>query len=215
LEGNRTLSTTAASSEATASYQSDVKAFQSDGDLEELVFEYTFNSSAYLVGYPKATLYVSFPDHDDGDVYVQVRKASPTGKLLQNINIPLKALGFQTAAEVPSINPLKYLGPQGICRASLRELDPQISKPHHSIFSHRSSQKVTPGQVVKLEIPIWPTAIAFEKGEKLCLKVSGHSMVLAEFEMLKGTFTSGNKGRHVLYMGSTYDSRIEVPFVEL
>lgn len=74
---------------------------------------YTFQHRSHLVGYYKVILYMSCNDHDDMDVFVQLRKADSAGKTLQNINIPLSDLQMQSS-EVETVNCLKYLGPTGI-----------------------------------------------------------------------------------------------------
>lgn len=194
-------------------YIADVHAQQEGNDTEELEFQYTFAARSYVIGYPSATLYISCDDHDDMDVYVQLRKMDRAGKLLEHINIPPAALGM-ALDEVPNNNPLKYLGPQGILRASHRGLDPELSKPSHLVLSHREINKVPPGNVVKLEIPIWPCGMAFEAGERLVLKISGHDMRLAEFTGLAGKFRSGNKGVHKVYCGEGgWQSQLVIPVV--
>ncbi|KAM6485617.1 Alpha/Beta hydrolase protein [Trichoderma sp. SZMC 28011] len=198
----------------TLSYQSDVKALQMDSDSEELSFDCTLPADSYLVGYSKAVLYMSCPDHDDLDVFVQIRKADSTGKVLQNINIPLHELGLD-AEDVTRINTNVYIGPMGILRASRRKIDVDRSKPHWALHSHDEDEKISPGTIVKLEIGIWPSGIKFEKGEKLVFKVSGHDMRLAEFEPLRGKFTTSNKGRHFVHMGADYPSYVQVPFIKV
>lgn len=170
-----------------------------------------------MVGHPKATLYMSCSSHDDLDVFVQLRKASADGTILQNFNIPLKDLGVSSTDEIPRTNPNIYLGPTGILRASHRSIDKDLSKPHEIVYSHLEDQvqKVKPGDIVRLEIAIWPTAMAFEPGEKLILKMAGHPLILAEFEPLRGLFVGDNKGRHVVHFGGQYKSSIEIPLVEL
>jgi len=194
-------------------YVADVHAQQEGNDTEELEFQYTFDTRSYVIGYPSATLYVSCDEHDDMDVYVQLRKMDGSGRLLEHINIPPHALGLP-ADEIPNINPLKYLGPQGILRASHRGLDPELSRPSHLVLSHSKVDKVRPGNVVKLEIPIWPCGVAFEVGETLVLKISGHDMRLAEFPALAGTFRSGNKGVHKIHCGEGgRHSQLVVPVI--
>lgn len=187
---------------------------QVDNDLGELFFEYTCTEACYLIGYSRAVLYVSCPDNDDMDVFVQLRKADRQGQILRNINIPLEDLGMD-AEKVPDTNALKYLGPTGIVRASHRKLDEKLSTERHPVLSHRNPEKIPPGKIVKLEIGLWPTSIFFDKGEKLVLKVSGHHMTLAEFEVLRGTFSSGNQGQHIVHAGPEHPSMIQVPFVSL
>ncbi|KAJ5874233.1 uncharacterized protein N7529_002663 [Penicillium soppii] len=61
---------------------------------------------------------MSCNDHDDMDVFVQVRKADTDGRILQNVNGPLSDLKM-AESDVDSVNPLKYLGPTGILRHNL------------------------------------------------------------------------------------------------
>ena len=195
-------------------YIADVPAQQAGNDTEELQFEYTFDATSYVIGYPSATLYMSCDDHDDMDVYVQLRKLDRTGKLVEHLNIPPDDLGIP-AEEIPNINPLKYLGPQGILCASHRGLDSELSKPEHLVLSHKAINKVRAGDVVKMEIPIWPCGIGFEAGEMLVLKISGHDMRLAEFTALAGTFQSENKGVHRVYCGEEgHYSQLMIPVVK-
>ena len=50
--------------------------------------------------------------------------------------------------------------------------------------SCRKEDKIPPGEVVKLEVGIWPAAIQWEAGEKLVLRVLSYDMSLAEFPPL-------------------------------
>src|SRR4051794_15837920 len=92
---------------ATLSYQSDVPALQMDTDSEELQFHYTFAKESHVCGYPRVVLHMSSPTKTDMDVYVQLRKASSTGTILSNLNIPLTDLartGCQSADDAEFIN---------------------------------------------------------------------------------------------------------------
>ncbi|WZH48345.1 Alpha/Beta hydrolase protein [Fusarium acuminatum] len=197
---------------AILSYQSDVPDMQVDAQVGELSFEYTFKERTYLIGYPRAVLYMSTEDSNDMDVFVSLRKADSQGNLLRNINIPLKDLGME-ADEVPLVNPLVYIGPSGILRASHRKVDAAKSKPYWPFHPHDERELLEPGQIVKLDIGLWPAGIVFEAGEKLMLRVSGHHMVLAEFEPLRGGFKTDNKGRHNVHVGPEYQSHVILPFV--
>ncbi|KAH6673420.1 Alpha/Beta hydrolase protein [Halenospora varia] len=210
------LTNTPPTNASMTSYQADAPALQVDADSEEVLFSHTFNTKTHLIGYPKVTLHMS-GEATDMDVFVQLRKASPSGKLLQNINIPLKDLGVTSASEVAVVNPNIYLGPTGILRASRRAIDDSRSKPYWAVHAHtkESEQLVKPGEVVRMEIGCWPMGMVFEAGEKLVLKVAGHPMVLAEFEPLRGKFAAENKGRHVVYFGGQYDSHVVIPVVDV
>ncbi|GKZ85789.1 hypothetical protein AnigIFM56816_011760 [Aspergillus niger] len=196
------------------SYQSDAPALQMDSDPEEACFRFTFDERRTMVGPARAVLYMSCPDHDDLDVFVQLRKVDQCGQILQNINIPLHHLGLKSEEEVDSINTLKYLGPTGVLRASHQALDNRLSKPHWPAHDHSQISPVPPGSIVKLEIGLWPAAIQFEAGEGFMLKIAGHHMTLAEFVVLRGRFTTGNIGRHHVHFGD-FASHILIPTVPL
>ncbi|OJJ07753.1 hypothetical protein ASPVEDRAFT_57030 [Aspergillus versicolor CBS 583.65] len=57
---------------------------------------------------------------------------------------------------------------------SLKLSEAKIAKP------------IVPGEIVRLEIGLWPTGIVFEAGERLVLKIAGHHMCLAEFAPCRG-----------------------------
>ncbi|KAH0592484.1 hypothetical protein MHUMG1_09755 [Metarhizium humberi] len=198
--------------ETSLSYQSDLPTLEVDAQEEELSFEYTFTRRTYLIGYPRVVLHMSTTDSDDMDVFVSLRKADASGKVLRNMNIPLKDLGM-TEEEVPLVNPLVYVGPSGILRASHRKIDVARSTPHWPFHPHDEKELPKTGQIVKLEIGIWPTGIVFEAGEKLMLRVAGHHMVLAEFEPLRGGFQTANKGRHNVHVGGQYSSHLILPLL--
>jgi hypothetical protein len=151
------------------------------------------------------------------DVFVQLRKADKTGKILQSYNVPLPDLARMGMEEkdIPVINPMIYLGPTGHLRASHRELDTALSKPHWPVHAHTKEEHVPAGEVVKLDIGIWPGGMVFSEGESLVLKVSGHWMTLAEYPHLRGAAKTINKGEHVLHMGGETGSHVVLPFVEI
>lgn len=216
LSVNQALRATPSSDAAgEVSYQSDVPALQVDNDPEFVEFAHTFTEKSTLMGSARAVLYMSCPDHDDMDVFVILRKADASGKVLRNVNIPLHELGLTSDNEVENINTLKYMGPSGVLRASHRALDDKLSKPHWPAHDHTREHKIPPGEIVKLEIGLWAASIQFEPGEKLIFRVAGHHMVLAEFPPLRGQFHTGNKGRHVLHFGKGYESHVVLPFVSV
>jgi predicted acyl esterase len=199
---------------ATFTYQADAPAQQMDNDPGELRFEHTFSAATHMIGYSRVVLHMSSDQADDFDVFVQLRKADRNGRLLQNINIPPADLGLREE-EVEAINPLKYLGPSGILRASHRDIDRERSKPHWPFYPHTTKKLIQAGEVVRLEIGIWPTAIRFEAREKLVLKVAGHNMSLAEFPLLRGKSGNCNKGAHNVFVGPGNLSSLTIPIVEL
>ncbi|KAF5238961.1 hypothetical protein FANTH_10133 [Fusarium anthophilum] len=211
---NQVLSKVPPSAESQVCYKSDVPFMQMDSDSEELRFEYTFREAVYLVGNAQATLYMSCPDHDDFDVCVQLRKIDRDGKGLQNINIPSKDSGIEDE-DVERINSLVYLGPSGYLRASHRAVDSEASIPNFPEHDYTQQQKVNPGTIVRLDIGLWQTGMAFEEGEGLMLKVSGHSMTLAEFSVLRGNESMENIGTHRVHLGGSTPSYLTIPLVTI
>lgn len=208
------LSKEAPLSAETLSYQSDVRALQVDSDSEELLFEYTFPRKACILGCSRAFLEMSCQDSDDMDVFVQLRKADKNGHILQNVNIPFRAVGKHAEA-IESTNPLKYLGPTGALRASHRAIDSKLSTQFWPEHDYTSRNPVKRGEMVTMDIGIWQTGIVFDAGEKLVLKVSGHNMTLAEFTALRGQLSASNVGQHVLHIGGMHPSRLVIPLVEV
>jgi uncharacterized protein len=62
---------------------------------------------------------------------------------------------------------------QGWLRASHRKLDPKLSTPYRPYHTHDRKQPLKPGQVVELDIEIWPTSIVVPKGYRVALTVRG------------------------------------------
>ncbi|KAF5014889.1 hypothetical protein F66182_13971, partial [Fusarium sp. NRRL 66182] len=59
----------------------------------------------------------------------------------------------------------QYTGPTGILRASHRAQDPERSTHMIPYHPHDREEKVQKGEIVKLEIALWPMGIHFEAGE--------------------------------------------------
>ena len=152
---------------------------------------------------------------NDLDVYVQLCKADADGRILHSYNIPQHELdkAGMTRDKIPAVNPLRYVGPTGMLRASRRAQDPALSKPHAPQLSFGAPEPISPGEITKLEISMWAGGMVFEKGEKLVLKVSGHPMTLAEFDILWGSYQPANKGDHYVHFGGEYQSRLEIPLL--
>ncbi|KAF9880406.1 x-pro dipeptidyl-peptidase c-terminal non-catalytic domain-containing protein [Colletotrichum karsti] len=180
-------------------------------DVERAEFAYTFQQPTKLAGPSKLVIHTSCPSQSDFDIYAQLRKRDKNGNDLEHVNMPLEALGVATAKEVPNINPLKYLGPTGRLRASKRKVAPELSQQYWETLAHDSDNPVAPGEILKLNVWIWPTAIQFDAGEQLVLKISGHDMSLPEFEMLKSE--PAKAAPQILHLGGEYESYLEVSWL--
>jgi hypothetical protein len=181
-------------------------------------FVHKFTDYTELIGFSQVKLYMSCAEADDLDVYVILRKLDADGRPLMHINIPLESLPEGTvAADIPDLNIFKYLGPNGRLRASHRRLsaDPGVTEEQSSLLtpalawhSHEYEDKIPPGQIVCLDIPLWPSGIIFDRGESIRLEIKGHEVTLPEFPALHRVPENLNRGRHIVYSGPEYPSSI-------
>jgi hypothetical protein len=61
----------------------------------------------------------------------------------------------------------------GWLRASHRQLDVALTKPYRPYHTHAKREPLVPGEVVELDIEIWPTCIVVPKGYTVALSVLG------------------------------------------
>jgi uncharacterized protein len=193
--------------------------YQSDSwDDDGAHFIHKFSTYTELIGYSQVKVYMSCAETDDLDVYVICRKLDGDGQPLIQMNIPLDAFPAGTTAEdVPNLNVFKYLGPNGRLRASHRQLsaDPTLTEEQTAMLApavawhpHDSEDKIPPGQVICLDIPLWPSGIIFEAGESIRLEIKGHEVTLPEFPALDRVPENLNRGKHVVHTGPEYPSSI-------
>ncbi len=62
---------------------------------------------------------------------------------------------------------------QGWLRASHRKLDPKLSAEYRPYHTHDEPQPLEPGEVVQLDVEIWPTSIVVPAGHRVALTVRG------------------------------------------
>ncbi|RKL50812.1 hypothetical protein BFJ72_g265 [Fusarium proliferatum] len=199
--------------------QESIKSYEGRSLRDGLTFTTTFDVATELVGYPKVVLHMSCPDHDDFDVVVQVRKTDNKGRQLSHLNYPCPV----HIEEVPDVNTAKTLGPQGFLRASHHVslngdggpvVSDDVSRETDVLYSHRVRQPISPGAIVRLEIPIWPIGMVFAAGEGIALNVSGHDMCLPETDLCRLREPEDqNVGRHYVHTGGKYDSHLVIPVI--
>lgn len=143
------------------------------------------------------------------DIACQIRKINPSGRPLQHLNYPVPV----AIHEVDDFNTAKTLGPQGFLRAShALTLDQSKSRGADLFYRHDRQQAIPPGEVVRLEIPLWPIGMVFVKGEGIMLRISGHDMSLPETGLCVLTEPEDdNIGKHVLHTGGEYRSLLCLP----
>jgi hypothetical protein len=149
-----TLGPGAPERESTASYSAELGLPRDSACAR---FSYEFRAETELTGPLKLRLWVS-SSGDDADLFAIVRKLDARGQevTFQGSIAP----GFPAAC--------------GWQRVSHRKLDPARSLPWRPYHPHDELQKVAPGEIVAVEIEIWPTSVVFEPGERLVLEVAAH-----------------------------------------
>ena len=85
-------------------------------------------------------------------------------------------------------------------------------------IAHKREQKIKPGEIVPLEIEIWPSGTRFEAGETLRLIVQGDDINRYSKEVAPVYFrheASVNRGRHVIHSGGRLRSHLLVPVIPI
>ncbi|MDM8338398.1 CocE/NonD family hydrolase [Mediterranea massiliensis] len=129
--------------------------YQSAAKDNKVTYRYRMDKPTEITGYMKLHLWVSAPDHDDMDLAVRVEKLSKDGQPL-----PDRA-GNRIVAT-------------GQLRVSLRQLDTLRTTEAEPYYTFTGEQKLKPGEIVPVEIEIWPMGLFFEKGEILQLTVGAY-----------------------------------------
>ena len=135
--------------------QQAVSEYQSDSVRHEVTYRYRMEKPTELTGYMKLHLWVSAPEHDDMDLAVRVEKLSRDGQPLPD------RTGNIIAAT-------------GLMRVSMRQLDEARSTEAEPYYTFTTEQKLKPGEIVPVEIEIWPMGLYFNEGEMLQLTVGAY-----------------------------------------
>ncbi|KAH7173251.1 Alpha/Beta hydrolase protein [Fusarium flagelliforme] len=193
--------------------ESSTVSYKSETD-DRVSFTYRFDKTTRLVGMPKATVFMSCPDHNDMDVYVLLEKLDANGEVMLNLNIPWKGIPKKSFEEMDAkekIEVVIYRGPMGVLRASHREIDESKSMhPHWPFHPHEIEEKINPGDVVRLDIGIWAMGIEYEAGESIRAVVCGRNLGVSNFGSLEH---NDNKGTHNIFCGGENASHVILPFV--
>lgn len=199
---SKALSANAPTSDVTASYDA-------DSEQGRVSFTMRFDAATEFVGYPKARLWVEADGSDDMDVFVFLQKLNARGEPLEQFNVPnhgpqMDAITRHGAAI------LKYKGSNGRLRASMRHLDEAKSTDAIPVHSFDRVEKLAPGEIVCLDVDLFPLALALHAGEQLRLVVSGFNITGGVFPGRENV-KAENHGRHIVHTGGRYASFIQLP----
>jgi predicted acyl esterase len=162
-------------------------------------FDFVFDERTELVGHMKLKLFVSTDAGDDMDLFVAIQKLGPNGEIVP----------FAYYAQFED-GPVAL----GWLRVSHRELDADASTPFQPVLKHQRELKIEPGEIVPVEIEIWPSGTLFEPGSSLRVVVQGRDIydypkpsVYARHEALV------NQGWHTIHTGGKHDSYLLIPLI--
>ncbi len=99
---------------------------------------------------------------------------------------------------------------RGYVRASRHEQDTERSTEWLPVARGDSERKLSPDEIVAVDVALCPSSTWFAAGEGLRLIVSATELVRAPIFRKN---TSPNQGRHVLHLGGAYDSHLLIPVV--
>ena len=159
-----------------------------------------FAKDTEITGPLKAKLFVS-SSTADMDLFVDIRQIDASGK------------------EVTVETTYTSAGPiaKGWLRASHRKTDPAQSLPYQPYHTHDEVQKLTPGEIVAVEVEIWPTSMVFPKGSSLLFSVSAvDGKVPGQFYHTDPTDRPADvfiDGIYTLHTGGNYDAHLLLPII--
>jgi len=127
-----------------------------------------------ITGHINLVMWVS-SETDDMDVFAYLRNMAPDGSV-------------ETAT-------------RGILKVSHRKLDPELSTAYRPYHTHDEEQKLTPGEVVPIQVEIWATSMVFRQGHRIRLDVQPHDgdHYFAAYKLKNNSiYTGGDRASYVL-----------------
>lgn len=162
---------------------------------EEAVFDIRFQEETEITGHIKLKLWVSTDKGDDLDLLVGLKKLDASGKEVH----------FEGRE-----NDLNGIVSNGWLRVSHRELDPERSTPWQPFLKHERELKISPGEIVPVEIEILPSSTLFEANESLKLVIKGRDVFSNAMHHHRDLC---NQGSHTIYTGGKFDSHLLLPII--
>jgi predicted acyl esterase len=164
------------------------------------VFDLRFETTTEVTGGMVLHAWVEAIGADDMDLFVAIHKLDAEGRYVPFV--------FYSMAEDGPVA-------LGWLRTSHRALDNTRTRPDQPVHVHEQEERLAPGEIVPVDIEIWPSSTRFNAGETLRLVVMGRDTVRpsvpnAPFALHEHT---RNRGVHVIHAGGRYDSYLQIPVV--
>ncbi|GGF33081.1 CocE/NonD family hydrolase [Subtercola lobariae] len=198
----RTLSTEAPADEVPAAY---AVAFNPNA----VSFLASFDEETTLVGYPKAHLWVEAQGSDDMDLFVLVQKLDVNGTPLQAFTVPNRsAMAHDLTDHGATI--LKYKGFDGRLRVSARHLDETLSTDDIPAHSFDRVEKLSPGEIVEIDVELMPVGLVVRPGEQLRFIISSSNLLGTLMPAIR-EYVGANVGQHIIHTGGEHASYLQLP----
>lgn len=169
----------------------------------------TFAEKTELIGYPKVHLNVAAKKADDMELFVTIQKLDQNGNQLSEFIVPNHTAMMHDFTDNGG-TVMRYKGPDGRLKVSARHLDDTASSDVIPVHSFDRVEKLSPDQVVAVDIVIMPIGMVFYPGEQLRLVISSknESGSIVPWSV---AYQPDNKGPQIIHTGGEYDSYVQLP----
>lgn len=165
------------------------------------LFNFKFTEDTELSGYMKLRVWVEARPGNAGEIspddmamFIAVNKLDRNGNTVY----------FNGAA-----GNTKDMVTRGFCKVSRRELDPDESTEWHPVQKGTSEKLLKPGEIVSVDVEMYPSSTFFTSGETLQLIVASDE-IIPSLPFRKSS-EGVNFGKDVLHFGGKHDSYLLVP----
>jgi predicted acyl esterase len=147
-----------------------------------------------ITGPLSASLWVS-SSSEDMDIFITIRHYDESGNEIMDTG--------QQGTPVPVA--------KGWLRVSHRELDEKKSLPYRPYHQHQRRLRLTPGEIVQVQVEIWPTSMVFRKGHKMRVDIQPRDGVgSAGYLHYHADY---NTGTNTIHTGGQYESYLLLPII--
>jgi hypothetical protein len=134
-------------------------------------FVVRFDRDVELTGYMNLHAWVEAVGSDDMDLVVTVEKLNKDGGVDELAPDWYQRGESRSAGKVVNTVPMVSKA-SGRLKVSHRELDPKRSTPSEPYLTHKSEQRLSPDEIVLIEVGIWPMGLLYRAGESLRLTIA-------------------------------------------
>ena len=167
-----------------------------DPKTETTQFDIRFNEDTEITGYMKLHLWVESRGYDNMDLFPWVLKLGQNKE-----ELPIECMGAP------------YRGAWGFLRCSCRELD-KSATDYQPIHAHLKEERFAPGEIVPVDIELYPHSRIWHKGEYLSIRLAGRFIKTEWFhDVAMDHEVDNGDGIHVIHTGGKYDSYLQIPTI--